>query len=228
MTGGLVLEEQRRPSTRKAPRKRTKLKVLPGRSVAFDDSPAKKSRPNERTSSDDEDDEQLLEVQDEPQDEDSSPMVPRPTASSTPIPNFTIGKDDGKKSSRRVLSWNEPSTSSTQPSKPPGDKPTKPTSSPHQNKSLKNPGELVLVTYCLKNRPKIYLGEVETRDDVNKTYAVRFLRSVDATKKTFKFHDTDQDNINFDEVLDINIPNYTFSAGRSSHYVFSHSIKIAE
>lgn len=57
-----------------------------------------------------------------------------------------------------------------------------------------------------KGNIKVYLGEIVAVDNVLEEFSVEFLRSVDDSKKCFRFKNDDSDNVPFNAVLFDKIP----------------------
>lgn len=89
---------------------------------------------------------------------------------------------------------------------------------------VKKPGDLVLVKYEYSKTKniKVFLGVIQEINECSQEYLVKYMRSIDTIKKTFKFHDTDHDNVPFNEVMETDIPNY-FVDNRG-RYIFDTEI----
>lgn len=89
--------------------------------------------------------------------------------------------------------------------------------------SIKKPGDFVLVgneTY--KKNKKTFLGAIKQVNEGTQEYIIKYLRSVDNIKKTFKFQESDEDYVPFNEILDVEIPD--FSVDSRGKYIFEKPI----
>lgn len=92
------------------------------------------------------------------------------------------------------------------------------------NQLVKKPGDLVLVQYKYSKTKniKVFLGVIQEINESSQEYLVKYMRSIDTLKKTFKSHETDKDNVPFNEVMETEIPNYLVD--NRGRYIFDSAI----